>query len=148
MSLFPIQVAEAIADGKASVKVICEDTDVFALLCHCYYKQGWDINLFMEGFSPGKSLICIKQTVKRHEDLMPSLLSTHALSGSDTVPMMFGIGKKKVIDVSKKLPLVRRLKDHFKTSTFAISSTNRSSIRVKHMACTISKNDSGIMSRK
>ena len=70
--IIPYQVAAAIADGKNNVKVICEDTDVFALLCHCYYYRDWNINLFMEGFSPGKSLICIKQTVERHKDLIPS----------------------------------------------------------------------------
>ena len=68
----PNQVAEAIVDGKNSIKVICEDTDVFALLCHCYYHQDWNIDLYTEGFSQGENLICIKQTVERHEDLIPS----------------------------------------------------------------------------
>ena len=58
----------------------------------------------MEGFSEEKSLISIKQTVHHHRDLIPSLLSTHALSGCDTVPMMFGIGKKKAMGASRKSP--------------------------------------------
>ena len=50
--------------------------------------------------------VSIKESVKRHTDIIPSLLSMHALTGCDTVPMMFGIGKKKGIGISNKLPLL------------------------------------------
>ena len=76
------------------------------LLCHCYYHRDWNTDIYMEGLSEGKSLISIKQTVQHHRDLIPSLLSTHALSSCETVPMMFGIGKKKAIGASVKSSFV------------------------------------------
>ena len=37
---------------------------------------------------------------------MPSLVALHAISGCDTVPMMFDIGKVKSLKVVKKVPLI------------------------------------------
>ena len=37
---------------------------------------------------------------------MPSLVALHAISGRDTVRMMFGIGKVKSLKVVEKVPLV------------------------------------------
>ena len=73
----------------------CEDTDVFALLCHCYHSNDWQVNLYMAEFSEGKSIISIKDSVKTHNQLIPDLLSVHALTGCDSVSMMYGIGMKK-----------------------------------------------------
>ena len=103
--IIPYQVSEAIADGKKSVKVICEDTDVFVLLCHCYNIKNWNIDVYMTDFTEGKNIISINDTVKKHKPLIPELLSVHALSGCDTVPMYFGIGKKKALKVAATLKL-------------------------------------------
>ena len=65
------------------LKVVAEDTDIFAL-CHFYYNQQWKIQLFMESFGVEKSLICIKSSMERNISLMPSLLSAHAF-GCDTM---------------------------------------------------------------
>ena len=37
---------------------------------------------------------------------MPSLVALHAISGCDTVPMMFSIGKVKSLKVVEKVPLI------------------------------------------
>ena len=60
---------------------------------------------FMEGFKEEKNVISIRQTVETHKDLVNSLIPVHALSGCDTVPMMFGIGKTKSVNVAIKQPL-------------------------------------------
>ena len=56
----------------------------------------------MPSFSEARSIISIRDTVKTHKQLIPNTLSAHALTGCDTVPMMYGIGKKKAISVAKK----------------------------------------------
>ena len=59
----------------------------------------------MNDFTEGKNIISIKYTVRKHEPLIPDLLSVHALSGCDTVPMYFGIGKKKALKVAGTMKL-------------------------------------------
>ena len=77
------------------LKVVAEDTDLFVLSCHSYYNQQWKIQLFMESFGVEKSLTCIKPS-ECNVSLMQSLLSAHAF-GCDTVPAMFGVGKKTML---------------------------------------------------
>ena len=84
---------------------MCEDTDVFVLLCHCYDLKNWEIDLYMADFTEGKNIISVKDTVKKHKVLISGLLSVHAKSGCDTVPINYGIGRKKVLDVAGKVKL-------------------------------------------
>lgn len=44
-----------------------------------------------------RSLIDIKTTVQAHRTIIPGLPAAHALSGCDTVPTYFGIGKGTVL---------------------------------------------------
>ena len=104
--IIPYQVLAAITDGKSSIKVYCEDTDVFVLLCHSFLAKEWEAEVFMEGFQEGKSVISIKESVRKHVDVIPHILSMHALTGCDSVPMMFGIGKKKALCAIRKCPLL------------------------------------------
>lgn len=46
-------------------------------------------------------IISISRTVKEHQPLIPSLIAIHTLSGCDSVPTMFGIGKAKALEVAK-----------------------------------------------
>ena len=103
--IIPHQVSAALTDGKSSIKVFCEDTDDFVLLCHCYQSNDCQVNLYLAEFSEGKSIISINDSVKTHNQLIPDSLSVHALTGCDSVPMMYGIGKKKAINVAKKSSL-------------------------------------------
>ena len=89
----------AIAEDKTSIKVLCEDTDVMVLLCHSYYTKQWNIWLFMEGFKKKKNVISIKEVI-------PQVLSLHALTGCNSVHMMYRVGKKKAVYYQKVNPVI------------------------------------------
>ena len=59
----------------------------------------------MDTFTDNNKLISINKSVKNNENVIPSLIALHALSGCDTVPMMFGIGKAKALKATRKVPL-------------------------------------------
>ena len=104
--IIPQHVNTAIEQGHAAVKVISADTDVFVLLCGMYVKKNWTAaEVDMEDFNPDKPLISIQRTIVRNRDLVPSLIPLHALTGCDTVPILYGIGKTKAFAVLKKHPL-------------------------------------------
>ena len=104
--LIPQQVEAAIKNGCRTIKVVSADTDVFVLLCYHYQKRDWSqAKVYMKDFSDGNKIISIKKTVEKHSDIVPSLTAVHAISGCDTVPGMFNIGKKKALSVLKKMHL-------------------------------------------
>ena len=94
MSSFLIKYQKQLPMEK-SIKVICEDTDVFVLPWHCYGLKNWEIDLYIVDFTEGKNIISIKDTVKKYKVLILGLLSEHAISGCDTAPIYYGIGKKR-----------------------------------------------------
>jgi len=49
-------------------------------------------------------LISIQKTVENHTEIMPYLPAYHVLTGCDTVPQMFRIGKKKAPKAGKQIP--------------------------------------------
>ena len=51
----------------------------------------------MEAFDTTRSLIDINETAKKHAERVPALIGAHALSGCDSVPKLYGTGKKTVI---------------------------------------------------
>jgi hypothetical protein len=105
--ILPQQVDSAVREGKTSIKVISSDTDVCVLLCSIYISQGWgDAEIYIQDFNDDKNIISVNKTVEKHKDLIPSLIALHAISGCDTVPMMFGIGKVKALSAVKKFPLL------------------------------------------
>ena len=70
-----------------------------------YVEQSWwDAEVYMQDFKEEKNMISIRQTVKKHPDLVKQLIAIHAVSGCDTVPSMFGIGKVKCLNVAKRHP--------------------------------------------
>ena len=93
-------------EGKKSVKVLSSDTDVFALLCFHFANHRAPQYVCMDPFLGGSKLISIKKSVNAKPHIMPSLVALHAISGCDTVPIMFGIGKVKSLKVVEKVPLV------------------------------------------
>ena len=98
------QAQKVIFSCKISKSNHFEDTDVFVLLCHSYHIKQWKAELFMEGFKEGKNVISIKDSVKKHIDIIPQIMYMHTLTGCDSVPMMYGVGKKKVLSIMKKSP--------------------------------------------
>lgn len=91
-------------EGKKSVKVLSEDTDVFVLLCY-HFANLTTKDIYMDPFSGGSKLISIKKSVNARPQIMSSLVAMHAISGCDTVPTMFGIGKCKSLNAVEKVPL-------------------------------------------
>ena len=60
----------------------------------------------MEGFKEKKNIISIKDSVKKHIEVFPQVLSLHALTGCNSVPMMYGVGKKKALSIIRKSTLL------------------------------------------
>ena len=56
--------------------------------------MNWQTDFYKANFSEGKNITSIKGIVKKHKALILVLLSMHVLPGCDSVPAMFGIGKK------------------------------------------------------
>ena len=105
--IIPQQVLQAVNEGNQCVKVICDDTDVFILLMYFYHQQKVSrlSTVLLESTGSTRSIICIGSTVKIHEEIVPYLPAANRLTGCDSVPMMFGIGKIKVCAVIAKSPL-------------------------------------------
>ena len=59
----------------------------------------------METFIDNSKLINISKSVEYNKEIVPSLVALHALTGCDSVPMMFGIGKAKGLKALKETPL-------------------------------------------
>ena len=87
------------------VSVICNDTDVFALLLHIVAEMKPIGQLCM--CSTVKYLAVIDIIQKVHTSIVPDLLAIHALKGDDTSAATFGIGKIKALKVARtaRIPL-------------------------------------------
>lgn len=89
--------------GK-SVRVVCDDTDVFVLLVHFYNSKCKGSNaapMIMSSPLKERAVVDIRATAEAHSDIADDLLAIHRLSGADTVASLHGIGKATVIKVSK-----------------------------------------------
>ena len=76
------------------VKVIYDDTDVFVLLGVNVFRK---VEKLMEAFGTSWSLIDINETAKKHAEILPLLTDARAPSGCDSLPKLYGTGKKTVI---------------------------------------------------
>ena len=95
------QAYKAVIEGKLQVvHIICDDTDVFALLVYFYWKMQLDAEVLMLPTDTNRKVTDIKKSVEANLNIVPSLLAAHALSGCDTTGHFQGIGKGTV---SKKL---------------------------------------------
>ena len=92
-------------------KVICEDTDVFVLLTAYVLKYSIESLVLMEASASNRSMVDINKTAKKNAEIVPSLIATHALSGCDSVPKIFGIGKKKIVSVLQQGFHLQKLRD-------------------------------------
>ena len=91
------QMVVVASEENKGVSVISADTDVFVLLLHHYVKQKLTGVVIMESPVKDRVTIDIKATVIEHNNIIPNLLSAHALSGCDTTACYFGIGKGTVV---------------------------------------------------
>ena len=60
----------------------------------------------MEGFKEGKNVISIKDSVKKHIDIIPQIMDMHAMACCDSAPKFYGVSKKEAISIIKKSPLL------------------------------------------
>ena len=98
----------ALHSGAKCLKVVSDDTDVFVILLHFFYHlKGIKARILMEATKEQWKLIDIGLTADKHSSIMPSLLAGHALSGCDSVPQLFGIGKKTMKKQIEKHPLTK-----------------------------------------
>ena len=89
-------------DTESQVHVVCDDTDVFALLIYYYSKEKLHSGLTMQSPIHGRACIDIKETTHKQAAIAPEVLALHALTGCDTVAATFGVGKTKAVSVSEK----------------------------------------------
>ena len=80
------------------IKVICEETVFFVLLTAYVFSVKYSIEslVLMEAFSSNRSMVDINKIAKRNAEIVPSPIAVHTLSGCDSVPKIFGIGKKEI----------------------------------------------------
>ena len=79
--------------GCLSIKVICDDTDVFVLLMYFYNERCLSCIVTMESPIACSSVIDIGASVAHHKEVVNHLPAAHALTGCDTVSYIYGIGK-------------------------------------------------------
>ena len=75
------------------------------------YRLKVESDILMESFNSNRSVINIIQSKNKHSSIMPSLIAAHALSGCDSVPRLFGIGKLTVLKHLKQGILLTSLGD-------------------------------------
>ena len=82
---------------------------LFILLLFHYLNEQLTCPIFMISPIQERSLIDIKATIQAHRSIIAGLPAAHKLSGCDTVPTYFGIGKgtvlKNLIAALNSLPL-------------------------------------------
>ena len=54
----------------------------------------------------------LSKLVKPHSAIIPDLLAGHILSGCDTVPQMYSVGKKTMLKYLKDYPLSKLGEEH------------------------------------
>ena len=79
--------AQAMKDNEARLKIICDDTDVFALLAYFYHSEKLTCTMLMESSVAGRAGIDIPASISKHKNCIPSILKLHALTGCDTLQL-------------------------------------------------------------
>ena len=90
-----------------NIKIIYDDTDVFALLCYHYWNEGITTPMAMVSLIGSRITYCIRATVQNKSILVPKILALHALTGCDTVPATYVKRKLSAITAASKHWLVR-----------------------------------------
>ena len=89
-------------DEESRVCVLCDDTDVFALLVYFFSREQLQSSVMMESPIHGRSCIDIKETARQHDAIIPAILPLHALTGCDSFAATYGLGKTEAITVARK----------------------------------------------
>ena len=73
--IIPQQVVNDVKQGTNGKKVLCDDTDVFALLLHFYVQEKLTCQLFMEGTNATRTSVDIAATTMKHQEVISYLLA-------------------------------------------------------------------------
>ena len=87
------------------LKIISDDTDVFAIACYFFPVDQKEAYVYMEPTVKGRSIIDIGATVRKHPTKIKNILPAHAISGCDSVCKFMGIGKPKALAAMEKKTL-------------------------------------------
>ncbi|KAH3850517.1 hypothetical protein DPMN_092929 [Dreissena polymorpha] len=91
------KMVDAVEAEHTGISVVADDTEVFVLLFPYYVVIKLSLLVIMVSPVKEKAVIDIRKTASKHINIATDLLSAHAISGCDTVPGYFGIGKGTVI---------------------------------------------------
>ena len=91
---------KAAASSAQTIRVLCDDTDVFILLVYWTWQKDIKKNIQMEKWDG--TVLDVQATVSQLGDKCGQLLGMHALSGCDTVSYPCGRGKKTALKVLMK----------------------------------------------
>ena len=72
-------------DGESRICVLCDETDVFALLVYLFSREQLQSSMTMESPIHGRSCIDIKETARQHDAIIPAILPLRTLTGCDSV---------------------------------------------------------------
>ena len=80
---------------------------VYVLLFSTFKKINWLLRkLYMDVFTDVNEVMSINKSIaSSHHNVIPSLITVHALSDYNSVTMMFGICKWKTLKAVRKIPL-------------------------------------------
>lgn len=93
---------DAARRGAATIRILCDDTDVFVLLVFWCWKAGITCRLQMEKWNG--TVLDINSTVHKLGDQCRSILAVHALSGCDTTSYPVGKGKVSALKAMSVVP--------------------------------------------
>ena len=82
-------------DVESRVCVLCDDTDVFALLVYFFSRKQLQSSMTMESPIHGRSCIYIKETARQHDAIIPAVLPLHALTGCDSVAATLDLERQR-----------------------------------------------------
>ena len=88
---------KAAASSAETVRIVCDDTDVFVLLVYWTWRKTIRKNIQMEKWDG--TVLDIHATVVKLGEKCSQLPGMHALSGCDTVSYPYGKGKKSALKV-------------------------------------------------
>ena len=106
------QIVNLSQHGCRSIKVICDDTDVFVLLMYFNNEKCLSCIATMERPIAGGSVIDIGASAAQHKEIVKHLPAAHALTGCDTVSYIYGIGKVSALKVLKSGMTLNLLGQH------------------------------------
>ena len=67
-----------------------------------FFNNGWSVaNVYMDSFTKDEKIISINCTAEKSLDPVPYLITLHAISRCDSVPIMYDIGKATALKAGK-----------------------------------------------